>query len=289
MLQTIVNGIIVGGVYALISIGFNLIFSSVRFHHLAYGALALFGAYVTYTLQTTFDINFYISTLLSSVIFGFIGVLFWQFLYKPLRQKGATDISMIVASFGLLIIIQNLISILFGASTKSVSLSETIKSGYEIFGISITFTQLVILIITTFTVIIFELVLNKTKLGTAIRAVGQNKDLAEIIGIQAKKIINYTFFIGTSISVLGMSLISLEIGLRPPHALNIILKVIIACIIGGMGSIRGALFGGLILGIAENFGIYFFGGEWQDTVAFSLLVIFLLFKPDGLFAKKLRQ
>jgi len=290
MLQTLVNGIIIGGIYALISIGFSLIYSAVRFHHLAYASIAIFGAYIANTMQNSLGLNLFISILLSSILTGITGVLIWKLIYKPLREgKNASNNSMIVSSFGVLIIMQNLTAVLFGNNTTSVSISDKITAGYEIFGLSITFNQIVILLVTVITVIIFELVLNKTKLGSGIRAVGQNRKLAETIGIQANKIINYTFFIGTAIATIGTSLVALEIGLKPMLGLHLILKIIVACIIGGMGSIRGALAGGLILGIAENFGIYFLGGQWQDTVAFSLLILFLIFKPQGLFIKKLRQ
>ena len=106
------------------------------------------------------------------------------------------------------------------------------------------------------------------------------------IGINSEKVIVYAFFLGTFVSVLGASLVALEIGLKPTYGLSLILKVIIACVIGGIGNIKGALVGGVILGVAENLGIGFFGAEWQDTVAFLLLIIFLLFKPQGLFGER---
>jgi len=283
MAQVLLNGIIVGGLYALMTIGFNLIYASVRFHHLAYGTLAIFGAYSTRFLQVSLGLHFIVSMVLASMVFGFFGVLVWQFIYRPMRNRGASDIAMIVSSFGLLIIFQNLISVIFSPNARAVRLTDTVVEGFSFLGLKITLNQLVILIVTIIVVLIFELLMTKTKLGTAIRAVGQNKDLAAIVGVPADKILLYTFFIGTFLSVVGASLNALEIGLRPTLGLILILKIIIAAIIGGIGSIRGALFGGFILGIAENIGIFVFGGQWQDTVAFTLLVLFLLFKPEGLF------
>ncbi len=288
MFQILINGLIVGSIYALISVGFNLIYSCVRFHHLAYAAVGLIGAYITHALQNL-EINFFLSMPIAAIISGFIGVLIWKFIYSPLRKKGASDVSMIVASFGLLILLQNLLALIAGSSTKTLFITREIKRAKEIFGASITFNQIIILVVSIVTVIIFELILNKSKIGTAIRAVGQNRKLAEISGIQSKKVIIYTFYIATFLSTIGMSLVAIEISLKPTHSLNIVLKVIVACIIGGLGSVRGALAGGLILGIAENFGIFYFGTQWQDTVAYLLLVVFLLVKPKGLFSKKLRQ
>ena len=284
MLQILLNGIIVGGIYALISIGFNLIFSSVRFYHLAYGTLAVLCSYFIYSFQQM-GLHFVSGTILASLIGGVLGVLFWFICYAPLKKRNASDLSIVVGSFGLLIILQNVTALIYGNATKSISVTDEIVPGYNFFGLSITFNQIIILITTLVLVLIFELLLQKTKLGQAIRAVGQNKDLAKTVGIKAEHIIVYTFFIGTFLSVIGAGLIGLEIGLKPTYGLILILKVLIACIIGGMGSVKGAMAGGLILGIAENVGIYTFGAVWQDTTAFLLLIIFLLFKPRGLFAK----
>ena len=196
---------------------------------------------------------------------------------------------MIVSSFGLMILIQNLIALIADNSSKSVSISKEIIPANEFLGLTITHNQLIILAVCLTTVVIFELLLQKSKIGSAIRAVGQNKKLAEVIGIKADKVIIYTFFIASALSSIGATLYSLEYTLKPTHALHIVLKVVVACIIGGIGSVRGALAGGLILGISENIGINIFGSQWQDSVAYLLLILFLIFKPEGLFVKKLRE
>jgi len=293
MFQVLVNGIIVGGIYALITIGFNLIYSAVRFYHLAYGAVGILGAYLTYQIQKfIFETQggglitgFLLGLLISSIVTGMLGILIWKFLYRPLRKNGASNVSMIVASFGLLIILQNLIGLIFGQSAKTIRLSEVTTQGYEFLSASITKNQILILIVTLVSVFVFELFLHRTKIGTAIRAVGQNSQLAAVVGVKTEKVIYITFFIASFLSVLASSLIALEISLKPTYGLMLILKVIVASIIGGIGSMRGALVGGLMLGVAENFGAYYFGSQWQDTVAFGLLVIFLLVRPQGLFKK----
>ena len=156
MLQIFLNGIIIGGLYALISVGFTLIYSSVRFYHLAYGVIAIFGAYLTYTLQQWLGVHFFAGMMLSGLIFGGGGILFWQIFYAPLRRKKCSDIAMIVSSFGLLIIVQNIIALIYGNSTKSVSITDHIVPGYRFGALSITFTQLIILIATIVIVLIFE-------------------------------------------------------------------------------------------------------------------------------------
>lgn len=284
MLQVLINGIIAGGIYALMSIGFNLIYSSVRFHHLAYGTIAVFGAYFTKVFLDVLGLNFFVSLFLAATIFGFVGLLIWLLVYKPIKLKGASSVALLVSSFGLLLVFQNLTSLIFTPNAKALSLTSEIKEAFTIFGLKITFNQFVIILVTVFVVILFDVILTKTKLGTAIRAVGQNPELARIVGVPTDRVLYYTFFIATFISVVGASLNALEVGLRPTLGLVLILKVIIAAIIGGIGSIRGGLYGGLLLGVAENIGIFMLGAKWQDTVAFTLLVLFLLFKPNGLFS-----
>lgn len=291
MLQILLNGIIVGSIYAIITIGFNLIYSAVRFYHLAFGAVGIFGAYITFYIQKatlkTFSgsylFSFIFATICATIIGGLIGVLVWKLLYKPLRDRGASDVSMIVASFGLLIVFQNLAALLFNNRAATINITQKVSRGYQFLGLSITPNQLAIITITLLSIIGFELLLQKTKIGSAIRAVGQNKDLSALVGINTERVIMITFFIATALSVLAISAIAVETSLKPQLGLVLILKAIVASVIGGIGTIRGALAGGLILGIAENFGAYFLGGRWQDVVAFSLLIIFILFLPQGLF------
>lgn len=283
-MQVLLNGIIVGGLYALMAIGFNLIFSSVRFFHLLYGMLAVFGIYLTrvFLLQ---ELNFFLSMLLGALLVGLLSLAIWQWLYKPLVKRKASSLVLMVTSFGALIVLQNIIALIWKNNTYSISITDTIQEGYKFFGLSITFNQLVILLTSVILVVLLELFLNRTKYGMAIRAIGDNPELTTILGLKTNQIVLMVFFIGTFISSISGSLVALEIGVRPTYGLWLVLKAIIASIIGGIGSIRGAMMGGLLLGIVENIGIYYLGGGWQHTTAFLLLTIFLLFRPQGMFNK----
>lgn len=284
-MQILVNGIIVGGIYALIAIGFNLIFSSIRFFHLLYGIIAVLGIYLTRFFILQFQLNFFVSMLISAGLVGLLSMAAWQWLYKPLADRRASSLVMMVVSFGALIILQNLIALIWKNNTYSLSITDTIKEGYHFLGISITFNQLVILCVSLILVLGLEFFLNKTRYGMAIRAIGDNAELTTILGLRTNQIILIVFFIGTFISSIAGTLVSLEIGVRPTYGLFLVLKAIIASIIGGIGSMRGAMVGGLLLGIVENIGVYYLGGGWQEVTAFVLLTIFLLFLPQGMFNK----
>jgi branched-chain amino acid transport system permease protein len=284
-MQIILNGIIIGGIYALIALGFNLIYSSVRFYHMLYGVLAISGVYFLREFQML-GMPFPLSALCGSLLVGLIGMASWQWLYRPMAVgKKASDLVMLVLSFGALIILQNTIALIWQNNTHSISVAETIKEGYQFFGLSITFNQVVILATTVVVVILLELFLGRTKWGMAIRAIGDNPELTTTLGLKTNQIVLIVFFIGSFMSSISASLIALEIGVRPTYGLMLVLKAIIASIIGGIGSMRGAMFGGLILGIVENIGIYFWGASWQEVTAFTLLTVFLLIRPQGLFQK----
>jgi len=287
-MQIILNGIIVGGIYALLAIGFNLIYSTVRFFHLAYGVVALLGAYLTWVFNSGFGFGFLFSAVLATAVTGLIGLLTWVLLYKPLRERGSSDLVMMVASFGLFLILQNGVALIFSNNIKSLSVSDTIEPGYNFWGLIITSNQTLILATCALVLIILNLVLHKTRAGLMIRAIGENKDLAETSGVPVNYVIYLVFLIGTALSSLAGILTALEIGMRPTYGLAFILKAIVASVIGGIGSVSGALLGALILGIAENIGIFYFGSSWQEAVAFGLLTIFLLFRPQGLIAAQKR-
>lgn len=284
-MQILLNGLIVGSAYALMGIGFSLLFSTVRYFNLAYGMVSVIGVYVVYSLMY-WGVNFPIATLLGGLFAVAIGVLSYLGLFKIMAKRKCSSLVILVASFGLMITLQNLVALIWGNTTKSISLSDKILKGYDFFGLIITANQLMIAVTAITLMILLELFLKKTKYGMAIRAIGDNQELTKVLGLKTDKIILLVFALTSFIGAVSASLIALEIGLRPTHGVLLVLKAVIAAIIGGLGSVRGALLGGLMLGVAENFGIYFFGGQWQDTVAFALLAIFLLFKPEGLFSKQ---
>ncbi len=283
-MQIIVNGIIIGGIYALVALGFNLIYSSARFYHVFYGILGILGVYFV-RMMLLWHVNFFVATGVAAVFIGFLGMVTWQFLYRPMRNRKASDLVMLVTSFGALIVLQNLIAAIWKNNTYSISVADTIKPGYQFWGLTITFNQLVILATTLVVMVLLELFLGRTKWGMAIRAIGDNPELTTALGLKTNKIILIVFFIGSFMSSLAGTLVALEIGVRPTHGMMLVLKAIIASIIGGIGSMRGAMLGGLLLGITENIGIYYWGAEWQEVTAFMLLTLFLLFWPKGLFQK----
>lgn len=286
--QLILDGIIAGSIYALIAIGFTVIYRTVKFFHFAHGVVYTAGAYLAYTLSIPLGINPVISFFSASILAGIIGIGIDRLVYFRLRKQKAPDLVFLIASFGAFIFLQSLIQLIYGAQIRILR-TGPIKEGYQIFGAIITDTQILILIVSWVLLIILWLFIQRTKLGKAMRAVSDDPIAASVVGIYSEKIILTSFLIGSVLAGAAGILISLETNIEPTMGLNAILKGIIASIIGGIGSIPGAMVGGLFLGIVENLGIYRIQSGWKDGIAFALLIIFLLFRPGGIFRIRIEK
>lgn len=279
--QLILYGIIAGSIYSLIALGFTIIYRTVKFFHFAHGAVYAVGAYLAYTLAVSFGLNLILSFFLAIVLAGVVGVAIDRFVYSPLRRQKAPDLVFLVASFGVFILIQNIIQLTYGPQILTLR-TGSVKEGYHLFGAVITDMQILILVAGLLLFAVLWLFIKKTKLGKAMRAVSDDPIAASVVGIHSEKIIFASFLIGSVLAGAAGILVSLETNIEPTMGFNAILKGIVASIVGGMGSIPGAMLGGFFLGIAENLGIWQVQAGWKDTIAFAILIIFLLFKPGGI-------
>lgn len=288
--QLILNGVITGSIYALIAIGFTIIYKTVKFFHLAHGVVYTFGAYLAYSvissnLFNNFKLKFFIGIITGIIGATILGVLIDRLVYLPLRKKKASNLIFLLASFGVFIFIQNLIQLIYGAQILTIR-TGSIKEGRHFFGAVITDIQIIIIIVSFFLLIVSSLFIKKTRLGKAMRAVSDDPITASVVGINPEKTIFTSFIIGSSLAGIGGILISFETNIEPTMGFNAILKGIIASIIGGIGSIEGSVLGGFFLGLAENIGIWKIQAGWKDSISFLILIIFLLFKPVGILGKK---
>lgn len=283
--QLVINGIIVGAIYSLIALGFTVIYRTVKFFHFAHGVVYAAGAYIAYTFAISLGINPVISFFLAAILAGVIGVLIDRLVYKPLRKRKAPNLVFLIASFGIFIFIQNLLQLIYGAQILTIR-TGPVKEGHHLLGAVITDTQILILAASAALCFGLWLFVKKTKLGKAMRAVADDRIAASAVGINPERIILAAFAIGSALAGAAGILISLETNIEPTMGMNAILKGIIASIIGGIGSIPGAMFGGLFLGIAENLGIWKISAGWKDCIAFVILIVFLLFRPGGIMGVK---
>lgn len=282
--QLILNSIIAGAIYGLVALGFNLIYGTVKFFDIGYGALTTVGGYIVFLLYKKLGLDLYLSVVLGVLITGAVGYLVNRFVYTKLRNRKASNMVMLVASLGVLTVIQAIIAMFFTSQFQTLSVGGTSKV-FEIFGAVITQVQLLILVGGLLIMLSLAVMMKKTLFGKAINAVADDEEVSKIVGIDTNKIIGRVFFIGSMIAGLAGVFIGFDTGIEPTMGMHLLLKGVIASIIGGIGNIYGGLLGAFLLGFVENFGIWKISGEWKDAIAFALLIIFLLFRPQGILRK----
>jgi len=286
--QLTLNGIIAGSIYALIAIGFTVIYRTVRFFHFAHGIVYTAGAYFAYTFFILMHIPFVISFILAVLLASGLGVLVNRLVYRPLRHQKASNLIFMLASFGVFIFLQNLIQMIYGAQILTIR-TGPVKEGHHILGAVITNIQIVILLVAVGLLVLLWLFIQRTKLGKAMRAVADDRIAANVVGINPDRIITASFAIGSALAGIAGILISFETNLEPTMGFSALLKGIIASIVGGIGSIPGAVLGAYFLGIVENLGIWHISAGWKDAIAFVVLIVFLLFRPSGILGKRVES
>ncbi|MBU4184942.1 MAG: branched-chain amino acid ABC transporter permease [Proteobacteria bacterium] len=288
LIQVLINSISAASVYTLIALGFSLIYSTTRFFHFAHGAVYVSGPYFAYLFHSLLDVSLVFSLPLAVASSSILGIALEVFIYKPLRTKGSTSLILLLASLGIYIMIQNIISMIFGDDTKTLR-SGLVREGLEFFGARITIIQLTIIIVCFVLLIACWILMNYTKIGNAMRAVASDPELALISGTDPDRVILFAFAIGSALAGIAAILISFDIDMTPTMGMNALMMGVVAVIIGGVGSIPGIALGALLLGMAQHIGVWKIGSQWQDAIAFVILLIFLLFRPQGFLGKKIKK
>lgn len=222
---------------------------------------------------------------LASFLAGIVGVAIDRLVYFPLRRRKADNLIFLLASFGVFIFLQNLIQLIYGAQILTLR-TGPVKEGHQILGAVITDVQILIIVVSVILMMLLWLFIQKTRRGKAMRAVADDPVAANVVGINPEKIIFASFAIGSVLAGAAGILISFETNIEPTMGFGAILKGIIASIIGGIGSIPGAVLGGFFLGLAENLGIWKISAGWKDSIAFAILIVFLLVRPSGIIGVK---
>jgi len=279
--QLIFNSVIAGAVYLLMAAGFNLIFGVARFFNLAHGVMAAIGGYVVFFLAVRLGINVYVSVAAGVSFAGLAGYALDMLVFRPLRRRKASNMVMLVASLGVLSLVQAVIAILFTSQFQVMPVNVGWRT-FTLLGGVVTGTQMVIFAFALVVSVVLLWLLNKTMFGRAVNAVSDDEEVARIVGIDTDRVIGRVFFIGSSLAGLAGILVGFDTGIEPSMGMNLLLKGVIASIIGGAGSVYGSICGAFLLGFVENFGIWKIPGEWKDAIAFVLLALFLLFRPGGI-------
>ena len=284
-LQLLLNGLIAGSIYALVASGFSLIYSATRFIHFAHGSVAAIGAYILFYTFAALGLPFFVCVLLAIVGTALAGVIFFRILYRPLMKRGSSKAILLIAGLGLMIFVDNMLLMVFGADVKTIGFIE-VQKGIDIYGAIITPLQVVMFGTSVVLLISLYLFVTKTLFGKKMRAVADNPFLADIIGIDATKIQYVGFAIGSALAGVAGILIALEQNVEPLMGTPLIIKGFTGAVIGGVTSLPGSILGSYLLGLVENFGIWYLPSGYKDAIAFGLLLVFLLIMPDGILGIK---
>jgi len=300
-LQQLVNGLTVGSVYALIALGYTMVYGILEFINFAHGEIYMVGAYlgiIAVAVATSLGLGgFPILLLVIAFVFAMAfsaswGVTIERLAYRPLRQ--APRLAPLISALGVSIFLQNFVMVTQGTRDKVFRLTEhplPLTSGSITFGSTqISFVQMMIMGTAIFLMILLSLFIGKTKLGKAMRATAQDQKMAYLVGIDINRVISVTFLIGSALGAAAGVMVALYYGLVNFFIGYIAgIKAFTAAVLGGIGNVPGAMLGGIILGLVESFGAGYLSSEYKDVYAFVILVVFLIFRPQGLLGERVSE
>lgn len=292
--QHLMNGLTLGGIYALIALGYTMVYGILKFINFAHGDILMVGAYIglfvfdllrgSAPLGAWTVLAFFIAMVISMAICALLGMTIERIAYKPLRR--ATRLAPLLSAIGVSFILSNTAAWLLGTQSRKFNYPFD-NSSINFGGVIITPHQILILVVSLVMMLALKVFVDRTRMGKAMRATSLDQDTAMLMGINVNKVISLTFAIGSALAAVGGILIALDFKVYPSMGTMTGLKAFVAAVVGGIGNISGAMFGGILLGLLETFGVAVLGipSGLKDTIAFGVLIIILLVKPEGLFGK----
>ena len=284
LLQQILNGLTLGGTYSLVALGLTLVYGILHVPNFAHGAFYMVGAFVSYQLMSALGLNYWVAMAGSALVVAVLAALAERLVFHPLRHH--EGLHPMIAAIGLMLFLEAGAQALWGADFRRMS--TPYEGIVNIFGATAPVQRLLIVAGAFSLMLALHLFLTRTTTGSSIMAMAQNREGASLMGIDATRVAMLTFGISGVLAAVAATLYS-PIGLVFPAMGNLVItKAFVIIILGGMGSVPGAILGGLIIGFAEAFGAFYISTDYQDIVAFVLLVIILSLRPEGLFKQRAR-
>ncbi len=288
MMQLLVNIILSTLIYLIVSLSFSTIYQISRFFYITHAIIITFGAYFTYLFNIQFGMTLFLAIPLA-ILFSIIIVIGIELLiYKPLKSRKTTSWQLLIVSLGIYVVLQNLISLIWGDDTKSIRI-WTVKVGHNIFGAYMTEVQIITIAICIVLFIATVLFLQYSSLGKQMRAVSSNEELSNIFGICSDRVMLWSFIIGSALAAIAGVLIALDTDMTPTMGFHVFLYAVVAMIIGGVGSNKGLIGGALLLATAQHLSAYYIDSKWMDATAYIILILFLIWKPLGFSGKRLKK
>ena len=287
MLQQLVNGLILGSVYALLALGYTMVYGIIKLINFAHGDIYMMGAFMGYFLINYLQLNFFVALLLSMVGTAILGVVIEFLAYRPLRNS--TRISVLITAIGVSFLLEYGMVYFVGANTRAFPQAiQTVR--YDLGPISLTNIQLLILTVSLVLMVLLQLIVQKTKMGKAMRAVSVDSDAAQLMGINVNRTISFTFALGSALAGAGGVLIGLYYNsIEPLMGMTPGIKAFVAAVLGGIGIIPGAALGGFVIGLLETFATAIGLSDFRDAIVYAILIVILLIRPAGILGKNVKE
>ena len=284
LIEQVLNGLVLGSIYALVASGLSLIWGSMKMLNFAHGELYMLGGFATYYAMTLLGLPWWLAIPLAMALVLLVGFGIEKLTIEPLLRRPGWDYTPIVATLGLSIFLQNAALLVFGERFKN--LPYFIEGSGTYFGMRMAYQRLLILVVSVAVIVLFAQFLRRSKLGMALRAVAQDRDAATLQGIDVRGTYMWTFGISGALAALASAMVAPIFAINPWMGGTLLIKAFVVCVVGGLGDLRGAILGGILLGTAESLAVVLLSSEWKDVVSFAILIIVLWVRPSGFFGTK---
>jgi branched-chain amino acid transport system permease protein len=288
LLQLLATGLVVGSLYALCALGWGLIYGTTLHFHVAHGAVFSLAAYFAYVGQQLLHLPLLLAVLAAILAAAAAGLLIDLLLYQRLEQRGALRTSLFIASLGLLILTENLLAIVFTPDPMRLDIGA-LGTSLVLGPVFLTYLHVLTVILAAAGYLALVLFLKRSRWGQAIRAAASAPEMARTVGIDLRRIHLLTYAIGSALAAPAGILVAMDVGAEPFRGTRFVLVASVGVIMGGIGSIPGALLGGLFLGLLENVGIWQLPSEWQSAISFGVFLLFIVVRPRGLFGRPVQS
>ncbi|MGB4823342.1 MAG: branched-chain amino acid ABC transporter permease [Leuconostoc mesenteroides] len=286
-IQQLINGLMLGSVYALLALGYTMVYGIIKLINFAHGDIYMLGAYFGYFFIKVLHLNFFIALILAMAVSAIIGVVIEYIAYRPLRHS--PRIAVLISALGISFLLENGMTYLYGSDQRSFP--QAIKTvQYHFYGIQVSNIQLIIAVTSIILMLLLTYIVKNTKMGRAMRAVSADPDAASLMGININHTISFTFAIGSALAAAGGVLIGLYYNsIDPLMGMTPGLKAFVAAVLGGIGIIPGAAVGGWLIGILETMVQATAFSDYKDAIVYAMLIVILLIKPTGILGKNKRE
>jgi branched-chain amino acid transport system permease protein len=288
LLQLLATGVVVGSLYALCAVGWGLIYGTTLHFHVAHGAVFTLAAYYAYVAQQVLGLPLAGAVVAAMLAAALSGLLIDRLVYQPLERRGAVRTTLFISSLGLLIVVENVLAIVFTADPKRLDVGA-LQTAVRLGPVFLNYLHVLTVALVVLGYAALALFLKRSRWGQAIRAVSSSPEMARTIGINLERVHLLTYAIGSAITAPAGILVAMDVGAEPYRGTRFVLLASVGVIMGGIGSIPGALLGGLFLGLLENLGIWKIPSEWQSAISFGVFLVFIVVKPRGFFGRKIHS